>query len=418
MQLILSVKNTSPLCFRASRAEDSVETLDYIPGSALLGGLAAAHNRLGRDKKKFEAFFLSGDMRFGNLYPANLKALDDSDFPVCPLPKTALSCKRFSGFRFKDDSDDDEIRHGTVDQLIHWALYRIDEQKGLDAFKKRERCGDVNSNGCTELLDAISGYYRQGYKRDELATTTAKQGIITRAGISRTRGAVLDKILYNRQVMLDNQQFWGAISFAGDEAETLIEQFMVFLEDAEKAGLTYFGNNRSRGLGHVHIPVSDIISSDEPPDGDADQIKQRVIDFNDSLNAEAQKAGISLTAGLYIPFTLQSDAILGDSLTGYETSIEPEYLEREWGLAGFSTIYHSASTRRIMGWNAALGLPKPDDMGIAMGSVFLLYYSGAVDDTFWQKLYNLQKQGIGKRRSEGFGQILIADPFHTEVHSR
>ena len=50
-----------------------------------------------------------------------------------------------------------------------------------------------------------------------------------------------------------------------------------------------------------------------------------------------------------------------------------------------------------------------------MGSVFLLGYTGTPDDTLWQALANIENNGIGERRQEGFGEVTIADPFHMEV---
>ena len=56
--------------------------------------------------------------------------LQDNEQPIKPIPNTARSCKRFSGFRFKADTDKKE-RHGVMDSLIYWGFVR-DESSDED----------------------------------------------------------------------------------------------------------------------------------------------------------------------------------------------------------------------------------------------------------------------------------------------
>jgi hypothetical protein len=62
-----------------------------------------------------------------------------------------------------------------------------------------------------------------------------------------------------------------------------------------------------------------------------------------------------------------------------------------------------------------LGIPKADDGAIALGSVFVLGFDRPLDRPLAQKLLALQEQGIGVRRREGFGQLVVASPFHYEA---
>lgn len=69
--------------------------------------------------------------------------------------------------------------------------------------------------------------------------------------------------------------------------------------------------------------------------------------------------------------------------------------------------------RRVTGWSAVWRMPKPDDLAITMGSVFVL----ALPDDSPQvidQLRTLQEEGIGRRRCEGFGQLRVASEFHYE----
>ena len=73
MKYIVQITDCGPLSFRAGREKATVETLSYVSGSTLLGGLASAHVALRRDPDEFNAFFMNGGASFGNLYPASFK---------------------------------------------------------------------------------------------------------------------------------------------------------------------------------------------------------------------------------------------------------------------------------------------------------------------------------------------------------
>ena len=118
----------------------------------------------------------------------------------------------------------------------------------------------------------------------------------------------------------------------------------------------------------------------------------------------------------YFPITLQSDAILLDPQLRYQTALDSDYLYRVWDLADAKLVYQNAGQRRVIGWNGLFGLPKAAEWAISMGSVFLCEYDGVIDDCFYFKLYHIEQRGIGKRRTEGFGEVTIADAFHWEVN--
>jgi len=419
VQAILVINNPMPLCFRSSRSDSTFETLHYIPGTTLLGGLATAYSRMKQGSKgfkdEFARFFTGGKIRFGNLYPANFKdkdesksvcdALADNELPVRPIPATARSCKRFDGFLFQNEKDDDdEKKHGVFDALIPWALFSLSNQEAIHVFDSIERCSDSD---CKKQTKPFSGFYRRN--SNAVCASKAETRMVTRAGISRQRGAVMQKILYHREILCENQKFWGILDFQDD---TLWDDFESFVEDAFHNESVYLGNNKTRGMGKVG--KSQFFQITEPLDT-LEKMKQRVEKVSALLKETAENYHVPVPHTFYIPITLQSDVILRDRLMRYHSSVEADYLEKEWNLKGMELIYRCTSSRRVMGWNAFAGLPKADDMAIAMGSVFLFGFTGNADDTFWQRLFDIQVKGIGERRQEGFGNIVIAEPFHTEV---
>src|SRR6516164_1723843 len=99
--IALNVQAVSPLAIRSDHAQRGAESTKYIPGSALTGSLAIVHRLYHPDDAEiFERLFLKGGVLYPDLYPANFgneEGQTDDILPVYPLPKTAESCKRFSG---------------------------------------------------------------------------------------------------------------------------------------------------------------------------------------------------------------------------------------------------------------------------------------------------------------------------------
>ena len=409
------VSSESPLNIRVSRSTASFETFRYIPGTTLLGAFASAHRKTCNDETEFTRFFLSGEISFSNLYPANFQAsefsntdLRDDEQPIRPIPNTARSCKRFSGFRFKADAGKRE-RHGVMDSLIYWGLFAVSDQTEIEVLNAGVKCTyPVEQDACCELLDTFSGFYRRGADVTEIGESKAMTRLLTRTGISRETGAVQEGILYNREVLNEGQQFWGAMSFADEQ---LYDKFYKFAEKIGSKGLLRIGNNLTRGLGKLSVPEFQAFEVD-----DLVSFKQRISAFNQKFHAEAQVRCVDLPHQFYFPITLQSDAIISDPQLRYQTALTGEYLHQVLNLDAATLVYQNASTRRVFGWNALFGLPKAAAWAISMGSVFLFGYNGTIDDAFYQTLYNIEQMGIGKRKLEGFGQVTVADTFHSEVN--
>lgn len=414
MKFIVNATAQTPLSFRSERSETATGTLSYVPGSALLGGLAHAHTLLYPGKTtQFEQLFLQGS-RFGNLYPAYserwgkeknsraYQALNSSELPVYPLPNTARSCKRFSGFRF--DSEHDSKQHGVSDHLFHWLIFELSGQTNARALSKHKNCG------CGETMDHFDGFYRRGFNANEYGQPKAKEMLRTRTGINRATGTVQQEILYSRTVLAEDSKFWGTIEI--DDA--VADKFLDFAEEAGDAGLIRVGNNRTRGLGRINVSLDE-----QEIDEVAEQQKlmANLQQFNQTLQSEAKTAGISLHHSFYIPLHFTSDAILLDYLRRPLTNLTATYLHQNIGLDDVEVVYRNYHTRRVMGWNNLWRLPKADDLAVAMGAVFVLGTNRAADDELHQTLLTLQRNGLGERRAEGFGQLLIANSFHWEVQN-
>ena len=420
-RLYIRMTALSPLTIRSDQAEGGVATTHSIPGATFLGSLAAAHRLLRSEQRdEFARFFLREQVYYPHLYPASFKpdSFKNSNLPVMPLPKTAQTCKRFSGFQPVPDEETVDERHGIRDSLLDWGTFAL-LQRGqapistlLMPFHDSEECGyaqgKYSNNPCQQIMDSISGYYRRGrterHLRMKADTSTRLQ---TRTGINRDWGIVEESILYNREVFDEGTRFWGEVLLPDE----LVQDFKKFVEEANDENVIRIGTGRTRGLGRVSIEIRDGIES-------------KVADFSDKLNrfddAMQQQA---LTFGIqpapfYFAITLQASTILCDSFLRYQKTIKPNALPALLGLPSekysFERVYQSVGTQRVTGWNELWGTPRSHDYALEMGSTFLFACTQRPDNDFLQALQATEEQGIGRRRAEGFGRLSFSDPFHLE----
>ena len=122
--------------------------------------------------------------------------------------------------------------------------------------------------------------------------------------------------------------------------------------------------------------------------------------------------------GTYFSVDLQSDAIL-TAEDGWQQSmvLTAPILQKMTGCNTHIELVRSFSNYDyVSGWNTAWGLPKEIDLATRIGSVFVFHTSDI--ESWKQHLKELEDNGIGNRREEGFGQILICDPFHLRMREQ
>lgn len=410
--LYLRATVKSPVTIRSDHAPDGAATTQYIPGTTLLGGLAAAH-RLVRPEQdtEFADLFFAEQVFIPYLYPAVFSAssagIEKTNLPVIPLPKTAQSCKRFSGFQPLPGEKTSEPRHGIRDSLFDWAIFLLLEQQQhsvsdlLSIMNEHIRCR------CQQPMDRVSGYYRyaRGNSKQRMKARVSTH-LQTRTGINRQWGVVEESILYNREVFDENMLFWGEVLLPNEADNT----FRKFVEEAEKEDVIRIGTGRTRGLGQVSIKVFD---------GQRETIagfREKLEKFDATFKQQAQQAGVKELNHCYFAITLRSPVILRDAFLRYCTTLDGTTLARLLDLPKqtFKQIYQATETQRITGWCDPWGTPRMNDHAITMGSTFLFASSRPLDNELLQALYTLEETGLGQRRSEGFGRICISDPFHQQ----
>jgi len=398
-RLPLSVSTQAGITLTRDRGPgDTNHTLDYIPGSAVRGALAARYLASGgrpTDEVFVHAFIREG-VSFSNLYP-----LQESDRggTVFPTPLTARSCKYWTGFLARES--DQEAMHGVRDMLFHSAIYQHHAQNSVLLKPEAEIC---EQQTCGQPLDRIRGFaYR--VSATEYFRREARTRLMARVAIDRRRRAAAEGILYSLQAITEDQWFCGDIR-SGDEAPLQEIQSRYLTAGPLRAGVA-----KTRGLGMLRYQTKEINT--------LPLLEQQRFGRCDTKFKELiEKQRCPLSHDWYFSVTLDADCILPDPFLRYYSAIPSDEVANALGLppASLTRLAYAAATRPVRGWNTALGMPKGDAVAISMGSAFLFAYTGLESqETLIAKLAKLEASGLGVRRGEGFGRLTVAHPFHWEA---
>ena len=319
---------------------------------------------------------------------------------------------------FKGEDVEEGSRHGIRDNLLDWAMFRLQESASITdpAALLASFQSSCSVWGCDHLLDHTSGYYRRDKQGEHMILAHVDTRLQTHTGINRQTGTVQESILYNRRVFDEYSRFWGAVKVA----EEHVSLFESFIKDAGHSSLVRIGTGRTRGMGEVCFSCTPM--EDEQQRFAAFQ--KRLEAFNTTLHNVAQEKLPSAIAerdshAFYFALTLHSPVILRDHLLRYRGVIDERVLANLLGLSvdHFTLVHAVAGTMRITGWNDLWGTPKANEIAIETGSVFLFKASLPQDD-LERALFKLEEEGIGQRKTEGFGRVCVSDPFHREVTLR
>lgn len=408
---------TSPLSLRSGREQDDASTLLYLPGTGLRGALAEAHTLLrSGNKDEFNQLFLGNEISYGNAYPCSALDRADEVFEVLPAPATAMTCKRCPVRCSSTASASPrngplyEPEHGLHDSLIPMSLFALSQDENDFLLSPLERC-NYSADGrppCHARLERYNGFLCRSLRQSDYTIANADTETRTRVGISRSTNAARDGILYTRQICRTGTLLNLRINAETDHADALVQ----FLNEVSAEGLLRVGSNRSRGLGALQLATPPKVR--ECSDNTT-EIEHRLRQFNATLNTAAQRVSQPLPDVCYLPILLESDVILRDDLMRYLAILDEAWLAEEAGIPMASLVYQSASIRRISGWNALIGLPRPDEWSIEKGSVFVLALPNFPNTETLKQLHNLERNGTGERKVDGFGRIRFAEPFHWEA---
>jgi len=383
----LTLRNLSPLALHAERSRAQFTPgLDYIPGSALRGAVAACYLQSHGPDDDFQALFVAGQASFADLLPATDRRAGRL------LPATARLCKRYSW----------DHAQSLTDSLLRLAL--ADELKRVDPLEEEtwtlcpeEKCPEYRIK-----RDRASGYVISDYRQIQRVQTTKR--LLTGTSINRATGTTQSGMLFSQEAIEEGHCFRGVVRIAGDDdaADSLSRRLESVLQ---VGGWLRIGAGRSRGLGLVEI-----VDWSDPWPGPS--LEARWSSFNQAVaalwrryGAEPEKACFSLT--------LESHLLLRDEAQWPVSRLEKRAdLGSLLGLEGVALKRHVIQSAIVRGWNAQQGLPKEDEPALGRGSVFFFSVETADETAVRQRLAEIEAEGLGRRRAEGFGRVSVCDPFH------
>lgn len=370
------LKAEAPIAILQSRATSQfVKTLDYLPGSAVRGAFAEVFiNKIGTAHDLFRRIFVSEEIRFSDFLPS-----DQTNAPLL-LPATAAACKRHG------------LKHETSlhDRLFERLLVR--EQSIMEPRK----CS------CDERLDRLAGLYMQSL--DARVKANPRRQLRMHVGISRPRGTATHGQLFSYDMLTAKPQlekekrhlyFIGTLASDSPNADTLFAEIEKIVHDREHLSI---GKARTRGLGELSIASRSKLGSES-------DFETRWKEFSGKFIDQEKRF-------CYFSITLNSHLILKDALGRPLLSAAAP---SDFGLGDEAQIFAKFLSKAIVaGWNAAQGLPKPDTVALARGSVFGFRAPRENSEEIKMKLRALEMSGVGERRAEGFGQITVCHPFHVK----
>lgn len=395
--IYIRIRNPQPICVAAEQAQGTIRrTLEYIPGSTLRGALATRLRTVQPNisQQDFSRIILGPSSRFQNLYPVPL----GRDVSL-PLPGTARSCKLYPGFIPPRPRAGQPPPHGVRDMLFPYLRFRL--------APEAENIPDLycQHNGCGLPLEPFIGFY-SGTRAGDYVVANVRRRQVTQTAIDPHRETASPANLFTVEVLEEGLQFAGyfALGEGADEAD--------FCQTVcRKGDALRLGYGRTRGLGLVEVLDCRV----EEPDLWVEDLPTRLRRFNEM--AEAQMC--SVPGHTLFALTLLSDAIVLDPFFRYQASLDGPTLAREIhpDLVDAELLLSFASTRLVSGWSSPHRLPLPEDLAITAGSVFVFKTPLMQDDLV--RVFEeteLERRGIGERREEGFGQVVVCHPFHQEVN--
>jgi len=368
---------------RRAEAGNMFDGLDYINASTLWGALAsnaAIKWRLRKqdgcdyeNSKAYAAFvelLLRGAVCFSPLYPARLDKRNPTRLgPTLPTPLDILTCKAYPGFK-----------RGALD---NHGVHSYATEKNLHA-----KCKDQNAEGCDMPLESLGGMLPltpTPQKADEAKRSSELHPRINPHTQRVARGDLYGYValdggqFFVGEIRCRDQAAWDALRELTDIAENQVVELRL-------------GKATRRGYGKASVWFDQ-----GPRDfwcGGVD-LEQRV---------EAVIKPITML--------LLTDAIVLDSWGRALQTLDEKFLSELLGLGIKGTFQTFCKSGVVDNFNNHLGLPRWRDKALKAGSIIGFQLEENVElRTLQVRLKEIECEGIGLRRNEGFGLVAFNHPL-------
>jgi CRISPR-associated protein Csx10 len=270
----------------------------------------------------------------------------------------------------------------------------------------------VGGGTCDAPLEQFPHFYLPLTSDRESIETSKLHRVITRSAIDDRLQTVEHGLLYSLEVLDPTKVsawFRGPVICATPDDAAITRQELLQPIFEQQATRLHLGTARSRGLGEVET-----VGCQPYP-----QPFASVVGRTEAFNQLLRDWGLH-DDRVYFSLTLHADAVIQDEYFRFHSTIPPALLawEAEFSKEATEQLKLEAcftATRAVSGWNAALRVPKTDVTAIKMGAAFLYSAEKQHEQELIDKLTRLEFYGLGARRTEGFGRVIVCDPFHLDA---
>ncbi len=408
-QIDIYLEAESPLLIGSGLPIGNVQSSrSYVPGSVWRGTIAGIvleglglrqHNGRPVDDTlldpAFTRLFQGKDAAsFGFLYPVRKHLEQLRGTTTLPIPLTARTCKLNSGFKPKG--------HGVYDGVMS----RLREAAASEELYSRGLSKCPVCEGRIVRLRGVAARRQTQYKQEYKQMTVGTRSFV-RVGLNRYTETAQEKVLYVLDALVPSPE---PLTFAGtwygseQQANDLRHLLKKYLLPASLGGYHLrIGTARARGMGQVRLRLA----TGRP----WTSLEERLDKFQrhiSSTQLEHLYAVLTLRSPLQLldEQGLPTTRITSETLRAYHAEV-PTSLEV---LHEYSVVEQEIWS----GWSAAWGLPKPVTPALAAGGVLVLRVPVQERDQLLAWLSTLEREGVGERRPEGWGDLLVCDPFHIE----
>lgn len=347
--LTLKILLVEPLLATGLEGDPNAATgLDYVPGAVIRGaavgkypGVRDAHDAA------FRRLFLDGTTRFLNGYPT-LSGASKRCLP-CPLSLMKNKHRLVSDRTVVDHADP----FAKFDSTIQW-----------------------------QTVQPTARYVRLTTGSGEMLPAKREIHVHTQRDRRRGRAISGSGAVFRYESLGSGQEFVAYVLCEVQDVQTLTDILQ---------GDFCFGGSRTAGYGHTKISVAEEA---------VDVCQWREAGPLDIGNVPDVSSGA-------VRLTFASDAILRDALTGRHSATAEtvtDVISRRLGITATPEqcrMFLRSIT--IGGFNRHWGLPLPQTIAVAMGSVVMFEDVAATKE----KLQSLLVNGIGERTAEGFGRVVL-----------
>jgi CRISPR-associated protein Csx10 len=311
-------------------------------------------------------------------------------------------------------------KHGIVDLLAALVRSRLSGRPW-----PHERC-----RVCEHELKAHSGFWHlKGDGEPTEPKRRWRRTVAAHVGIDRYTHTAAESIFFTLPALepepsADGQRavLYGWVDAENDAREAL--QKLLTDEDH----ILRIGHARTRGYGRVRLTIGQ-----EVPPAPVDYSA-----WSREMLARAAEGLPDLDRNFLFTLSMPTGAILVDDLLRYTLDPAgmvpwlpplppPDAAVRTFDLPGKEfaggrlwCVTAVAHHERLRGWNAAHGLPRQDEWAVTRGSVYAYLYEGDASGqaALQERLRDLEARGLGARRNEGFGRVVVCDDFHRRFTSK